>query len=451
MKSISILLVLACLSFLPPTLRAQGIVFEQGSWTDALKKAKKQKKLLFLHFDKPGCGGCAEVASVAFNSPLIREKFGLNFICFRTDGSTGIGKELAEKLEVECLPSSVYLDTDENPMARFCGSTSMDRAYLEKAEEALTKNRERPMKSLAEAYDKGDRSSELMRTYIGRRREMGLSTNELLDEYVQHLPADSLRSGAVLRFIFEQGPVVGSKADSVFRLNYPRTDSLYKAVGWNKAVELNNLITNNSLKKAIREKNELFAYRTATFRQRTYQNDYKGGAAARDWVMLRYYRGVQDTLQYLSFASRYYDAQFMPAKVDSIQNLDDLENQRRMRGIMPSSPAGTKKPVMGSMAFMANPNTQRYVSALNQAAWEFYEMTRDPTYLSKALEWSKRTLEYREDGSSMDTYAHLLYRLGRKQEALDWQEKAVKKEQERNSPLTTSLQESLRKMKAGTL
>lgn len=436
---------------LSATVCAQGIVFEQGTWADALKKAKKQKKLLFLHFDKPDCDGCTEVANVAFNSPLTREKFALNFISFRTNGSTGIGKELADKLEVECTPSSIFLDTDENPLARFCGSTSLDRAYLEKAEEALTKHRERPMKSLMDAYVGGDRSPALMRTYIERRREVGLSTTALLDEYVQQLPADSLRSGTVLRFIFEQGPVLGSKADSVFRLNYPRTDSLYKAVGLKKAIELNNLITAHSLKKAVREKDLRLANRTAYFRQRTYQSDYKNGAAARDWVIMRYYRGVKDTLQYLKLASRYYDTQFMTAKVDSVQNLDVLENQRRMRGIVPPGLTGPQRPGMGSMSFVANPNTQRYVSALNQAAWEFYELTTNPVFLKKALDWSKRTLEYREDGSSMDTYAHILYRLGQKEEAIEWQEKAVKNEQERNSPLASSLQQSLQKMKAGTL
>lgn len=263
MKAISLLIIFLSVGL--GSLQAQGIVFEQGSWPDAVKKAKKQKKLLFLHFDKAGCGSCNEVASVAFNSPLMREKFLLNFISFRVDGSSGIGKTLAEKLEVECLPSSVYLDTDENPLARFCGSTSLDRAYLEKAEDALTKNREQPLKSLTDAYTKGDRSSAFMRTYIERRQEMGLSTTDALDEYVRHLPADSLRSANVLRFIFEQGPVVGSKADSVFKLNYAKRDSLYRAVGWNKAVELNNRIVNNSLRKAIKEKNAVLAYQTAIF------------------------------------------------------------------------------------------------------------------------------------------------------------------------------------------
>ena len=450
MKSIYLSFIYLLLNLGP--LRAQGIVFEQGSWSDAVKKAKKQKKLLFLHFDKPGCGGCNEVASIAFNSPLVREKFALNFISFRTDGATGIGKELAEKLEVECLPSAVYLDTDENPLARFCGSTSNDRAYVEKAEEAITNARERPLKSMTEAYAKGDRSSAFMRGYIERRREMGLSVHEALDAYMQQLPADSLRSASVLRFIFEQGPVVGSKADSVFRLNYIKTDSIYRAVGWNKAVELNNRIVGNSLRKAIKEKNTALATRTASFRQRTYPNDYKNGMAAREWVIMRYYRGIRDTLQYLRLASHYYDTQFMTARVDSIQKLDELDNQRRMRGEMPANQGSIKPNARpGQMTFVQNPNTQRYVSALNQAAWEFQELTRDSVYLRKALEWSKRSLDFREDGSFMDTYAHILYWLGRREEALEWQEKAVKREKERNSPLEASLEEALKKMKDGKL
>ncbi|GAB3039724.1 hypothetical protein GCM10027185_48420 [Spirosoma pulveris] len=432
---------------------AQGIVFEKGSWADAVKKAKKEKKLLFLHLDNPGCGGCGEVASVAFRSPLVREKFALHFISFRTNGTAGIGKELVEKLQVECTPSSVYLDADENPLARYCGTTTFDRIYLEKAEEALTRHQERPLKVMAEAYAKGERSSAFMRAYINRLRELGLSNTEPLDAFVASLPADSLQSGSLLRFIFDQAPVVGSQADQIFRRNYAMTDSLYKAVGWNRAVELNGQITNNSLRKAIKDHDVELAMKTAIFRLRTYNNDYKNGRAAHDWVLMRYFRGIQDTLQYLRMASDYYDKQFMTARVDSIQKLDELDSQRRMRGELPGSSRPLTRPnaPVQVVQVMAFPNTQRFVSALNQAAWEFQELTRDPVYLNKALSWSKRSLEYREDGSLLDTYAHILYWLGRKEEALEWQTKAVKKEKDRNSPMVTSLEESLKKMKAGTL
>lgn len=445
--SVTIILVL----FTSGLLKAQGIVFEKGDWPSALTKARKQKKLLFLQFDNPACNSCSVIADQAFNSPLVREKFAQHFISFRIDGSTGLGKELVDKLAVECTPSSVFLDTDENPLARYCGTTSFDRAYLEKAEEAIAKNKQRPLASFAQAYAKGDRSSAFMRTYIIRRRETGLSVQELLDDYVTHLPNDSLRSAELLRFIFEQAPIVGTKSDSIFRSNYFRTDSLYKAVGWNKAVELNNQIVGNSIRKAISEKNSALAQRTAYFRMRTYGNDYKAGSAARDWVMMRYYRGTQDTLRYLQLATFYYDNQFMTARVDSIQKLDELDSQRRMRGEMTGTTRSANSGSAMSVSFMPYPNTQRYVTALNQAAWDFQGLTRDSTYLQKALSWSKRSLEYREDGSLLDTYAHILYRLGRKEEALTWQKKAVSKEKERNSPLVSTLEETLKKMQTGTL
>jgi tetratricopeptide (TPR) repeat protein len=432
------------------SVQAQGIVFTKGTWADAVKKARKDHKLLFLHVDNPACTECSDVANRAFESPLVREKFATHFISYRIDGTVGVGKELVDRLEVACTPSSLFLDTDENPLARYCGTTSFDRTYLEKAEEALTNAQKRPLKALTTAYESGDRSSALLRTYIVRRREMGLSTEALLDEYVRQLPPDSLTSGRVLRFIFEQGPIVGSKADSVFRKNYRLTDSLYRAVGWNKAVELNNLITQNSIKKAVKQKDLALAYRTARFRQATYANDRRGGEMSRDWVLLSYYKGTNDTATYLTAATRYYDRFFMPARVDSIQKLDELDMQRRMRGNMTSGPGQQAGP-NGAMGFMPYPNTQRYVMALNGGAWEFYQMTKEPRYLQKALDWSKRSLEYREEGSLMDTYAHLLYRLGRKTEALEWQEKAVRLVQQQNSPLLGKLQEALNQMKAGTL
>jgi tetratricopeptide (TPR) repeat protein len=429
---------------------AQGIEFEKGSWTEAVKKARKQKKLLFLQFDSPSCGPCSDVVAIAFSSPLVREKFAQHFVSYRIDGTTGLGKELADKLAVECVPSSLYLDADENPLARQCNTTSFDRAYLEKAEEALVKSRQKPLKALAEAYEKGDRSSALMREYIIRRREMGLPTDDLLDTYVRQLPADSLKSAGLSLFIFEQGAIVGSRADSIFRSNRVLNDSLYRAVGVRKAIEYNALAVNNSIKKAISKKNFTLAYRTASFRQRTYGTDVLNGTMAADWVMIRYYRGTKDTLRFLMISSHYYDRYFMNAKVDSVQKLDELDMQRRMRGT--SSMTSSQKPgSTGLVSVMPYPNTQRYVTALNQAAWDFYQMTRDTKWLTKAAEWSKRSLEFREDASLMDTYAHLLYRLGRKEEALEWQNKAVKKEESANSPLMGTLRESLQKMKDGTL
>jgi tetratricopeptide (TPR) repeat protein len=62
----------------------------------------------------------------------------------------------------------------------------------------------------------------------------------------------------------------------------------------------------------------------------------------------------------------------------------------------------------------------------NGWAWTIFEKSNDKAYLEKALGWSKKALDKEPNrGEIIDTYANLLYKLGRKEEALKWQEKAV--------------------------
>lgn len=68
-----------------------------------------------------------------------------------------------------------------------------------------------------------------------------------------------------------------------------------------------------------------------------------------------------------------------------------------------------------------------YVSdnLLNNAAWTIFEISDDPEVLGIALEMSKRSVQMNSDLNNLDTYANLLYKLGRKDEALQWEEKAL--------------------------
>ena len=64
---------------------------------------------------------------------------------------------------------------------------------------------------------------------------------------------------------------------------------------------------------------------------------------------------------------------------------------------------------------------------LNNAAWWAFENLADTNILNKALSWSKYALE---EGparySRIDTYANLLYKLGKRSEAIEWEKKALK-------------------------
>jgi tetratricopeptide (TPR) repeat protein len=86
-----------------------------------------------------------------------------------------------------------------------------------------------------------------------------------------------------------------------------------------------------------------------------------------------------------------------------------------------------------------------HTGAYNTWAWEIFEATTDKKDLGKALEWSsKAILENPDDANSFDTYANILHKLGRTEEAIIWEEKAIA-----INPNESIFKEVLQKMKAG--
>jgi hypothetical protein len=80
---------------------------------------------------------------------------------------------------------------------------------------------------------------------------------------------------------------------------------------------------------------------------------------------------------------------------------------------------------------------------LNQYAWTAFEQVNDAALLEPALKWSQLSLKAGEQPAYLDTYANLLYKLGKKDEAVKMQEKAVSMAND------DSLKENLEKMKRG--
>jgi len=71
-------------------------------------------------------------------------------------------------------------------------------------------------------------------------------------------------------------------------------------------------------------------------------------------------------------------------------------------------------------------NGNPVANSLNSAAWDFYTLgTRNSNYLSKALLWSKRSIEMDPLPAYYDTLAHIFYRMGLYDEALLNQNKSI--------------------------
>jgi tetratricopeptide (TPR) repeat protein len=85
---------------------------------------------------------------------------------------------------------------------------------------------------------------------------------------------------------------------------------------------------------------------------------------------------------------------------------------------------------------------------LNNLAWGYVEKMKDKADWSKALEWSARSLELNRDPMFLDTYANLLFRVGKQKEAIKIEAEAVEKSDPEQK---ANYQATLDKMKKGQL
>jgi len=90
----------------------QGIEFFQGTWAQALEKAKAENKLIFLDAYASWCGPCRRMSSQVFTQTKPAEFYNKNFINVKVDMEKGEGPALAQKYKVRAYPSLFFIDAN---------------------------------------------------------------------------------------------------------------------------------------------------------------------------------------------------------------------------------------------------------------------------------------------------------------------------------------------------
>jgi tetratricopeptide (TPR) repeat protein len=432
------------------------------SWKQLSQQAKEQDKLIFIHFENSECVQCNEVASQGFSSTELKELFD-DFVSIRCNVASSNGRSLAQKFGIMSSLLSLYVDPDGNILHVNNGSTSNSYVYEKGAELALSRKGRKQLSDYDKEYKNGERGITFLKEYIIKKREASMAVDELLDEYVASLPADSLNNFQTVKAIYEFAPSLDSKAYKTVVTQTPRLliDSIYNTAPFNDRKLLNDGIIENSIRIAVRNRDENLARTVAAFTRDSHGGDHSKGETAYAKTITRYYYQIRDRQRYFEHAVNLMESKYMPLTIDSLNAMDDAAfmAQRTFMEVKP------KKPQQGIMvrSFAIAPPSQFIAKDLNEHAYHFYELTSDKDLLEKALAWSKKSMELSDDKGKrahgpfklgdpnlIDTYAHILYKLGRKDEAVEWQTKAVEA-QKVSGMAYESFEIRLNKMKTGTL
>lgn len=403
------------------------------------------------------CNECNEVAAKGISSNLVKSNISNNCIFVKV-------KKLPDEFY---NPGNLYIlnkdffgilffDADKNILDIMSGSSTSFIPYLEHIEKAL-KEKQSPEATLSELkknYYNNIGSFDAIKKVVDKIRKLNLEPQQqVLDELTQKAPEDSAASLSFLQFIMQSAPVYGSVAEQYLQKNRDNYNMAWFRMSLPVRVTINNRIFYKSIEKAIANKDIGYAFRVASGRQMTYVTGTNAaeGPKAYQETILQYYKGINDTINYLKNVSAFYEKYYMTTKVEAIQKEDSIRKENTFKNIVVVNPAkasALQSDSLRTRTVMFTPRAVYFAGQLNNGAWTVYTFTKDINYLTKALSWAKRGLEFSETAAIMDTYARLLYKTGNKEEALIWEQKAVD-ENKKKAISAADYEKVLGLMKAG--
>ena len=404
MKQLIILLLLAPLFSLA---QEKGMHFEHGStWAAIQAKAKAENKYIFMDCFTTWCGPCRYMSANVFPQENVGAYMNEKFINVKVQLDTTAadneevkswykdGHDIMKQYKVQAFPTYLYFDPNGNLVHRSVGAGPAEM-FLSKSANAL--NSETQYYTLLKQYESGKKDSSSLRKMALAAQDAYDMENaaKIANEYLA--TQSNLFTKENLQFIQGFTEKSSDKGFAILLNNQDKADAVLGKV--RSAFILQQIIMNE----------EVFSKFSTV------------PGSNPDW------QSIKSNLEkkYPAFA----DESVAKAKVLWYQNTRDWNNFQTAVVAYMNKYAGKQSP-----------------NELNNYAWTIFENCNDMACVEKALEWSKNSFKESNEPMYIDTYANLLYKLGKKDEAITWEQKALDLAPEGEKK---SYEETLDKMKKG--
>jgi len=362
---------------------SQGIEFESGTWEELLHKAAQTQKPIFIDVYTTWCRPCKIMSSQIFPLAEVGDVYNSNFICYKIDAEKGEGIQIAKEYDVKSFPTYLFLNADGSLVMKAIGSMPPED-FLALATSAKTElTNPKPIFEWEDEYVQKKTDTAFLRLYMEKRTLLGKSNTELFDEYLLLFPDEKRVSKEIIEIYKRE--IGNIKINTLAYKNLQDNNAKFSKLG-TPAYLFRLSAIKNSLREAITNRDEQLLEKTIEENEKIpklFRTEQK------EEIYMNYYQRVNDMDRYIHYATAYCETWLMNKDV---------------------------APVL----------RDKYSGALNNIAWNFFEKVTDKDALNNALRWSKRSLDIEPDNYMyLDTYANLLYKLGKKNKAIAVQNKTL--------------------------
>lgn len=351
--------------------QTKSINFEHVSFAELKAKAQKEHKLIFVDAYTTWCGPCKQMAKNVFTNDAVADFYNFSFINAKIDMEKGEGIELAKQYEVKCYPNLLFIDGDGNIVHRVAGSMSAkefinlgkETQYPEKCFSYYTKN-----------FDANKTNADFLAKYIEARENTCLESQDLVKEYFAQQKEENLTSQANWDMIVYHINDIDSKVFDFVIAHKQKYIDLFTEKAVNGKIDG---VSESALSAIIK---------TTPFDSKKY-NDTK--------TKIETFHTPNTKLIF----------------VEADMKLAEHDNN------------------WDAYAKLALANVDAYylknANELNSIAWNFYEKIEDKEALAKAEVWASKACELEKTYANLDTYAAVLYKVGKKDLALQNANRAI--------------------------
>jgi thiol-disulfide isomerase/thioredoxin len=405
------LLLLACLfsAIVAQAQGAAGIHFEDGlSWQQILTKAKTENKPIFLDCYTTWCAPCKAMDQKTYTDASVGEFLNSRFLCVKVqmdrtakDGDPvkawyADAAAIEKQYAISAYPTFLFFSPERTAVHKGVGFKD-PKQFVALAQAALDPAKQ--YYTLLESYQQGKCAYSVMPTLsdmVGRLGDQELSdaiARDYMEHYVDKLDDVQLLNKATLEFAEKHM----NSGDKVFALFLHQPNQVDEVLGAKDAAQevADSIITREEITSKL----------------------YIGKGASK--------KAVADNPNWeeitATIARKYgqdcAERTVLDAKIGWCKFTNDWTPRAKL--------------VLDQLGrYGIDLTTKGNANALNNRMFQIFSTVDDPAVLTRAVGWQRKVLETKFfDQEDEDTLANLLYKAGRSEEAITWEEKALQDEE----------------------
>ncbi len=376
---------LILLSFLIPSsiLAQDGIRFEEGSFSEIMKKAKEENKLVFLDAYASWCGPCKLMEKNIFKLKSVGDYYNANFINAHFDMEKGEGRDLAKQFAVRSYPTYIFLNSNGEVVLKNYGYMS-ENDFLSIAKEA--NNPENLTNSPKTRFENGESDPEFLISLMQQNAQTDYDFAKKVSEryFTSKNPKEFTKDDVGMLFYFTR-----SSEDNNFKIIDKNKEAITQFFGDDVYMEFKNSLLLSKIMEATIDESSKSIKEDYYFKNAIPLVGKEEATKALNRDKVHFYPLINDYAKYETAALEYY------------QNADTFDSNELLK-----------------------------------AAWIFSEHINNPQSLQQATIWAEKSVMRSETPENTYILAKLYQKTGRKDVAKTYAEISKNIAESNNSDAT---------------